>query len=184
VRLCGTRTKVRPPPKHRDHQKIYETPNGRIVSAILLTVSRTDDEMKKDEMGAGDARDHESGIKAGERGADQQTGQQKTRIVITTGTESEEAGETVIEKEAVIIGAVEGSAREVEVRTDIDLRKVGLSRQRNMEIILTNLAVYRNTSRQRSRSRPTSPSITVPLSCSEWHKHIHSNTIASKSSTI
>jgi len=81
--------------------------------------------MRKDELGGGNVRDRESGIKAGERGADQQTGQQKTRIVIAMGTESGTGEENATEKVAVNIEAVEGSVREVEARTDTDLPKVG-----------------------------------------------------------
>jgi hypothetical protein len=98
-------------------------------------VSKTEGEMKMDELGGENVRDPESGTKAGEKGVDQQTGQQKTRIVIAMVTEPEKGEETATEKEAMTIEVAEGSVREVEARTDTDLQKVSLRRHDNMAIV-------------------------------------------------
>jgi hypothetical protein len=97
-------------------------------------VPKTEGEMKKGELAGEDVRDRESGIKAEKRGVDQQTGRQKTKIVIAMWIESGKGEEIAIEREAVITEAAEESVREVEARTDTELRKVSFKRLQNMAI--------------------------------------------------
>jgi hypothetical protein len=97
-------------------------------------VPKTEGEMKKGELAGEDVRDRESGIKVEKRGVDQQTGRQKTKIVIAMWIESGKGEEIAIEREAVITEAAEESVREVEARTDTELRRVSFKRLQNMAI--------------------------------------------------